>query len=80
MRRAGTGAAGAFSAADLNTLPSGPARIAGIMISSAMTPAIRIVIISQPIRCVGVNVLKANTDSPRPLISAACSVGGAQRR
>jgi hypothetical protein len=54
--------------------------MAGIMTSSATTPAIRIVIISQPIFCVGVNVLNANTDSPSPLMSAACSVGAAHRR
>ena len=58
-------------------LPNGPARMAGIMTSSATTPAMRIVIINQPSRCVGVKVLKANTASDRPLISAACSVGGA---
>ncbi len=62
----------------LKTRPNGPARIAGIITSSAITPAIRMLIISQPIRCVGVKVLKANTESDRPLMSAACSVGGPQ--
>jgi hypothetical protein len=53
--------------------------MAGIMTNSAMTPQIRMVIISQPSRCVGVNVLNAKTASDKPLISAACKVGGPQR-
>ena len=41
------------------------------MINSATMPATRIDSISQPIRCVGVNVLSTNTDRLKPLIKAA---------
>ena len=61
------------------TLPSGPARIAGSNISSAITPATRMVNINQPNLWVGVNVLNAKTDNPSPLMHAACSVGVAHR-
>ena len=63
-----------------NALPKGPNISAGVIRSSATTPAIRIASISQPNRCVGVNELVANTESPSPLMSAACSVGVADRR
>ena len=60
-----------FEVRGSNTEPKGPAKIAGKSTNSATTPANKMTSISQPNRCVGVKVLKANTDNPKPLINAA---------
>ena len=55
--------------------PSGLAKIAGSNNSSAIAPQLKMTSISKPNCRVGTNVLSKNTESPSPLITAACNVG-----